>query len=270
MSEANTTEQPAVELPVDFSLLLVLDPPHLDELRCTWPTWRAHRPELMQVPVLIVCDAVTCPHHDHEAWWRQQLGFVVRDNPSVDLIFSDWRPDLPQRERMLTEFIYAPQLIETSYYLKLDTDVVATGPGRWIEPEWFRDDPVFVASPWGYTKPAEHLETLDRWAAEIPDLQNRPAPERRVVGGVAKHARMISWLMFGNTEWTRALAVLFEPDSRMPVPSQDTTVHYIAARHGDHYCTARMNRYGWQHIGRGGERLKQAAAAALVPTGATA
>ncbi len=69
---------------------------------------------------------------------------------------------------MLTGLVFAAQEVETPWYLKIDTDVVATPCRRWLDPRWFEPDAkgrpcAFIASPWSYTKPAEWIDRLEEW-----------------------------------------------------------------------------------------------------------
>ena len=116
---------------------------------------------------------------------------------------------------MLAGFVQVPARdARTPWYLKIDTDVVATGAGEWIRPEWFQPDergetPVFVASPWGYSTPRYVMDLLDDWADGVP-----------------------------------ALAA---PDGRLPCPSQDSYLSYCAARLGCRTLRVRMSNYHWAH-----------------------
>ena len=238
--------RPLDEILGDLTLLLAIDAEHLEELRLVWPTWMQFRPELRDIPVVVCVDDDNSPG---EAELRSVL-----NHDRLNLI--PWTLDgaESQRERMLTAFVHgAAQHVRTRWYLKLDTDVVAVRNGKWVEPDWFAPDetgrePAFVASPWGYTKPADAMERLDRWGATVPALASRPPLNLPydIRQDRLRHPRIISWCFFGNTQWTRSVAA-WSP-GRLPVPSHDTWLFYCAARKGDHFVRARMGRYGWEHI----------------------
>jgi hypothetical protein len=233
---------------IDFTTVVGVDEEHLAELRLTWPTWVRNRPEILDRPLLLICDA------DHSVGqWQDALRFL--GHPQVTVVA--WNQNgVSQREKMLTGLTLGPgRYVTTQWYLKLDTDVVATRPDCWIRPEWFAPDctgrqPVFISSPWGYTKPADAIARLDQWAASVPELAAYPSlnlPARPGARLVA-HRRIISWCFFGDTAWTRQMAAYC--GGRLPVPSQDTYLWYCAARRGDCYRRINMKHSGWLHIQR--------------------
>ena len=105
---------------IDFTTIVGIDRQHLAELRCTWPTWKRHRPEILQQPLLAICDGEVSDEQ-----WNEELTFL--DHPDVRRIL--WiQPGVSQREKMLTGLTVLPgREVLTAWYLKLDTDVVATG-----------------------------------------------------------------------------------------------------------------------------------------------
>jgi hypothetical protein len=248
-----------------LTLVVAIDDKSIVKLRHTWPTWMRHKPELREVPVLLIHDASIDPTKEDCALFREhpRLRFVPWEMPDA----------LDQRERMLTALAKVPALeVTTPWYLKLDVDVVATGPGAWIDPDWFLPDeqgrlPAFISSPWGYTKPADALARLDDWGDANPRLSSWPRldlPFEAAAECVA-HQRIISWCFFGNTAWTREV-VEYAPN-RLPCPSQDTYLFYCAARRGDRIIRTRMSRYGWQHVSASLRRLKRECQLALGQSG---
>jgi len=249
----------------EFTTVVGLDREHIEELRAVWPTWVMFRPEIMRNPLLWVVDAFSgitlqelqaFHHQNARAWWWDWPTHRGMEVPAIT-----------QRERMLTGLVWAADSVETPYYLKIDTDVAAMGPGRWIETHWFEHDPVFVTSPWGYTKPADAIHRLDKWGDSISEMAVFPrlnipfdpsAPRVR-------HRRIISYVFFGRTDWTCAMQKLTHYE-RMPVPSQDTFLWYCAARRGDFFRTVKMKNYGWRHI-NGLKKLQAEAMRALQHTG---
>jgi hypothetical protein len=236
------------EHPIDFTTLVGLDVEHVEELRLTWPTWVRFRPEILQHPMICVCDGALSEDH-----WHTALSFV--DHPDKSIVVW-YQPDVSQRAKMLTALTLAPAAwVSTPWYLKLDTDAVACTSDDWIQDEWFAPNidgqlPAFVTNPWGYTKPADAIVRLDDWADQVPAMKNKPRLNLVPTPGASliSHRRIISWCFFGNTQWTRTVTSYC--DGRLPVPSQDTYLWYCAARRGDFYRTVRMKHVGWQHIGR--------------------
>lgn len=231
----------------DFTVVVALDRGHLEQFYTVWPTWVAYRPEIMQRRLVLIVDLADHERDDALRRWVEGLQFVLQVHPQVEFFEWDWRPDLPQRERMLTGLVRAGDFVQTPYYLKLDVDAIATKPGPWIMPEWFAESPALIASPWSYSRPGSVIETLDRWGDGIPDLCSKPPLGFRPVAGseIVKHPRIISWCCFVNTEFSRWASSL--APERLPVPSQDTYLFYCAARAGKKVVTVKMKSYGWDH-----------------------
>lgn len=236
-----------------FTLCVVLDETHAREMSVVWPTWKAHRPELLQIPMLAIVDRTL-----------SDIDLSLLGHPSLKVVDCRAVNTTDHREFMLSQFVFTtPFEVSTPYFLKLDTDVVAYRHPMWLDQQWFENDPVFVASSWGYTKPADAIQQLDSWGDRIPALFGNRGPLNipyvRGSGRVV-HPRVISWLYFGRTDWHRRLAA--SCGDRLPVPSQDTTCWYAAERRKDFYRRVRFSRYGWRHI-NGIQRLRVAAAQSL-------
>lgn len=269
----------------EFTTVLAVDKQHLQELLIAWPTWKAFRPEIVSSPMVVFCDGL----QQSRGEWERELSPIIGDriglSAATKLVDWNWFPTLPQRERMLTAFAYAADHVRTPWFLKLDTDCIAIGPGAWWRDWWFEDDPAFVASPWGYSKPADVLMRLDGWANEIAGefatkekygvtnlftgtsalgIPFHPAADR------IRHRRIISYVYWGNTAWHREIASLawarFETGirGRLPVPSQDTFHWYVAERTKRHYRREQQKNVGWRHIGGGNlERMRAAVELAM-------
>jgi len=149
----------------------------------------------------------------------------------------------------------AAERVWTDYWLKLDTDIVATGNDDWINPDWFVDDPAIVSAAWSYTKPPDQMVKLDRWAelhrdvlgivAEKPPLNLVPKPgEVRL-----RHKRIISWCAFFQATLTALCAGLAKATcgpGQLPVPSQDGYMFYVAKRLGLPIMRTNMKALGWE------------------------
>ncbi|MCI0364505.1 MAG: hypothetical protein L0219_11510 [Phycisphaerales bacterium] len=234
--------------------MIAVDAEHLVELQLAWPTWQRYRPEIIAHPLLVICDGAI-----ERSQWEQQLRFL--EHPQVQLIL--WHLDLAsQREKMLNGLVFAvAQHVSTPWYLKLDTDAVALRSDDWIDSQWFLPDsqgrlPAFIASPWGYTKPRDAIERLDAWGDGVEGLMDHPRLNLPAVPGnsLVTHPRIISWCFFGRTDSTRQATALC--NGRLPVPSQDTFLWYVAKRRGEFFRRVPMKRYGWEHASSR-KRLKQ-------------
>ena len=233
----------------DFSTVVAVDCRTIDQLKLVWPTWRKFKPEILRHPLVPLIDERVMVENRSLDWL---------DHPDIQPVIWDWdAPGATQRERMLTAFVFAaPIYVDTPYWLKIDTDVVATNHDQWIFPEWFEENPAIIASPWGYTKPAHWLSTLEAWGDTVdqlsiyPKVGLTPDPDKATY----RYQRIASWLSWIRTDWSREVAGY--NGNRLPVPSQDTYHWYVAARRGDKIVRARMKRYGWSCLNSGRNRKK--------------
>jgi len=244
----------------DYTLVVAVDEHHLRQLELVWPTWRRHKPSLLDRPMVVIYD-------------REQLicRFVRDVIRHPDLLVLPWPPDgieyeeveggdrfqSAQRYKMLSAFVHVPpKVVHTPYWLKLDTDAVATGTDDWIDPEWFADEPVIVSHPWGFTRPPDQMLTLDRWVDECdeelavlnsrPPLNLQPEPGRDRLD----HKRIISWCAFFKTDFVSDCSCWAEKTcgvGKMPVRSQDGYLFYCATRLKLLVVRTQMKRRGWQH-----------------------
>lgn len=243
---------------IDFTTVCAVDERYLPLMRLSWQTWRKHRREIFQKPLLVMS---AVPASD--------LDFVRKDHPNTRIVDIPPLASVSMRERVFTAFIQlAPWLVETKWFFKLDVDTVA----RWSDPHvshWCASNlvappmrpedssvpqdnecdpakqPVFVASPWNYTKPADAVVRLDAWADGVPELAKFPAlnlPFDPKSDKVITRGRVASFTYFGRTDWHRWLAGLCRT---LPVPSQDTLTWYVARRTGAFFRQHKMKRHGW-------------------------
>jgi hypothetical protein len=241
----------------DFcSLLVAVDDHYLDKLVTTYPTWIACHPEILNMPHLLVYDSLqvrsTDPRFAQLSEMAERLALSSNRLPPPEWRLVPWvQPEAEsQRERMLTGLIRCCSAVQTPWYLKLDADTFANARTGFYFDRWFRQNPVFIASPWGYTKPADSLDRLDAWASTVPELRDGQAIERQVVlkDGLpwkVNHRRMASWVMFGRTDWTVWASGLCK--GRLPFPSQDTYLSYLAVRTAAPWLTVKFRHFGWEH-----------------------
>jgi hypothetical protein len=239
-----------------FTIVVAIDEEHARQFELSWPTWRAHRPQMANWPLLLLCDGVR-----PAAYWQERLKFA--DHPKRLLVAWN-QPGVSQREKMLTGLtLGALPHITTPWFVKLDTDVIAFPNDAWPRERWLTANergelPAFIASPWGYTKPGAWLARLDDWAQTVPELKRRPPlPVKAAVEAeIVAHPRVISWCFIGNTAWCRRFASYC--GDRLPVPSHDTYLWYCAERQRVFYRKIRMGRHGWKHLSCS-QKLRKAA-----------
>ena len=235
-----------------IEVVTACDKLHYSELCFSIRTHRLFKPDLLKQPWLIFYD-----ESQVHVGWLELLGL-----PKAR--FIPWSVDYEcsQRAKMLSAFVLGvAKHCQQSWYYKLDCDTISTSRAPWFKPEWMEGNPAWCGQKWGYTKPRSMLDELDKWADTVPELRDLPAPAREIRGDVAKHRRLISWAMLGNTEWLRKIVSWM--DGRMPCDSQDTTISYVSSRLGSPVKYVDMKACGLSHVGRGGARLEQAVAEVL-------
>jgi hypothetical protein len=246
----------------NYTIVVGVDREHLEQLRLVYPTWVKHKPELRESRMIVFFDETqVLPENIIEATdFHEELRLVPLPSPSRCLYVS-------QREKMLAGFVHVPALfVETPYWLKLDTDTVATGIPNWISNDWFHNDPpAIVAHRWGYTKPPEQMVELDKWVtdnpcwlSQFPPLNLHPARGSKVLG----HSRIISFCGFFETHFSKQCASCL-PNYSIPVPSQDGFHWYCATRVGRPVIRANMKALGWSHF-RHEDNIKKAVQESLL------
>jgi len=143
---------------------------------------------------------------------------------------------------------------------------------KWIDPEWFTapsyvEEPGYVAPKWHYTKGVDFLGKLDRWGDGTAEMWGKPAP---VLGYDPTHlrvghARMCSWCSYYRTAFTKLVArlcrkrsLLHDGGHKLPVPSQDTTMWYVAERLCLPKRIENMKARGWSNHPRLGDLISTA------------
>jgi hypothetical protein len=236
----------------DFTIAVAVDRKTAEDFRQVWPVWRRLAPWILDRRLVLLIDS--------RAGWRGIDDWLDHPHWSGHLWPFD-AEGASQRERMLSAFVLGvPDLVETPYWLKIDVDALPVRPTgqspSFPDPAWFADSPALISNPWGYTKPGEWVNRLESWAETIPDLARRPPLGLHCPPGVLRfrHRRIISWMCFVRTDWSREVAA-YVPD-RLPVPSQDTFHWYCAARRGDLVRCVNFKNRGWKHAPNDGKRGK--------------
>jgi hypothetical protein len=158
---------------------------------------------------------------------------------------------------MLTALTVMPgKYVKTPWYLKIDTDCIATDNQKWFDESWLEKDYVFITNPWGTTKPANAIQLLDNWAVEkFPGITPLNLPFDPTADKI-HHKRIISWLFLCKTSWSAVVAEYFNHDGIYILPSisdkeykvsQDTILWYLAELQGFKYKVFNFKRKGWDH-----------------------
>ncbi len=279
-----------IDLQKDITLVLGIDAKTIEQLRISWPTWKKHRaaasqPNMWDWPLILffdrdqvnASDAYRLVRMDMD--WQGPTEIVAWPPPTVQNSLYE-----SQRERMLTGHVYIPALLcQTLYHMKLDTDALARPHEKWIEPQWFDKGgpygtwrPAYVAPKWNYTKGAGWLGRLEDWGdgalgAEVPinpplqvnaPLGCRSWPNYSATAKRVGHSRMCSWCSYYSTDFTKTAAMILAKscgEYKLPIPSQDTTMWYIAERCKLHKQIVGMKSRGWSNHPRVDELRRIAA-----------
>lgn len=250
------------------TVVIGLDQQTARQLLVTAPTWRKHKPVLWQWPWLIFFDpdppnGIASADIDRLA--HQELGLSPEQVQIVGWPFHRITYE-SQRERMLTGHVFVPPIfVRTEWFVKIDTDAIAVDDRSWPEPTWF-DTPkgeqpaVVVASGWNYTKAKGGGGDIHQWAETLESFGDRACEgtERlglhgRIDGDKIKMPRFASWICFQRTSWVRQAAQQISMACgpyRLPVPSQDTVLWYLAERSGARYLAAKQKKWGWTNVSR--------------------
>ena len=250
----------------EYTLVVGVDAFHLRQLGLSWPTWKRHKPSLLGKPMVVF--------YDKSSTNNEQVKLVI-DHPNLrtvpwPLCDIEWDREKgkkgekgdkfqdPHRAMMLSGFVYVPAaFVSTPYWLKLDTDVVATDMDDWIDSSWFNGDPAIIAHRWSFTKPADQMLKLDRWVEENPDSMPKEFANKKPLNLVPNlgwdrlsHPRIISWCGLFDTIWTHRMAMTSQLSNgvfQLPVSSQDGFLWFMATRGGRQIIRANMKARGWQH-----------------------
>lgn len=236
-----------------FTVVIAVDNKHLDELQVSLPTWIKFK-GFDKYPFIVIYDV----DQIHPADDR----FEIFKNLNVEYV--GWRSMMDayqtQREKMLTALTVLPgKLVKTPWYLKIDTDCVATDNQKWFDESWLKKDYVFITNKWGSTKPANAIELLDKWAIDkFPGIKPLNIPYNMADGKI-NHKRIISWLFLCRTEWSKKMSeYLYDKENRYyKLPSisdkeykvsQDTILWYLATLHNYKFKLFNFKQKGWNHI----------------------
>jgi hypothetical protein len=152
------------------------------------------------------------------------------------------------RELMLSSFVFgAAAYVETDYWVKIDGDTYFTDDRDVFLDRHFDYD--VAGHKWRYTKPGKWIAELDDWADTndldgddyLPEESRREAINSRRYG----HKRIASWICMHKTDFSIEAASY--AGDRLPVPSHDTFMWYMAERLPDrNWCW-----HNYKHMGAG-------------------
>jgi len=219
----------------NFTLFSIFNEPYAKHVVAKWPTLMKNKAHLAGAPKVVCYDTVSYGKHTRRAIR------IVRghDNTTRFVPFDSFGVEYPSlRERFLTAWVVLPALhCQTQYFLKLDADTAAYDDKPVWQESWFRNHPVFVASPWYRTynkaRTACWTMSLDEWCQKnhLPGVPFDYRTTTTTNGGcVDLWKRCNSWCCYIENDFNRYLYSLVRDTLTLPVPSQDTYLSYMAAR----------------------------------------
>jgi len=220
---ATATARFVASKPVDNDITLVTacDVGYVEYLRTTLPNWFSKK-HLDRHPMIVYVNGFGDPATD------DKLAFL-RGHKNVRIVPWDMPLAESQREKMLSAFVIGTARdVTTPYWVKIDADAFAND-----DRPLFDDDMknyAICGHRWGYTKPSRWISELDAWAASKPEFAGTPPmfDPAQVSGRRYSHRRTASFIQMHNSDFTRVAAAL--AGERLPVPSHDTYIWYVATR----------------------------------------
>ena len=220
------------------------DSKYLPKLRKNSHNWK-QRMNIMSYPLLVFIDNSVSKKQIKEIFPGDNVKIVKWDFP-----ISEGN----QREKMLSGFIYVTaKYVKTPYWIKIDADVELQQryEHRYCPvfyEDWFKYD--LVGHKWGYTKvkgdpgQTKHwLNVLDDWWLEKNPEASPLFPPDLPVGERVGHPRIASFYCMQSTAFTKEVADLC--GDRLPIPSHDTLMWYVAEQTNRPILRTRMRQLGF-------------------------
>jgi len=201
---------------MNFELVTAISKNYLDIAKLTIPTWRI-KPQFRNKKLIIFYAELE----------ENDLKFFKTMWSDIELIKWEMEEYDSTRELMLSAFVYGPaKHVQTDHWVKLDCDSYFTDTEDVFKEEHFDYD--MYGQSWGYSKPRRWLIKMDEWAGEN-GIQGGSLFEGIEPGENGySHKRIISKVCLHKTEFNREV-VKYAP-KRLPIPSHDTFMWYMAER----------------------------------------
>jgi hypothetical protein len=207
----------------EVTIVTACDPKYVEYLRATLPNWIKHK-HVDKFPMIVYVNGFRRVRRNKE------LDFL-RAYPNIRIIAWDMPEAESQRERMLTAFVLgAARDVTTPYWVKIDADAYATNDQPLLIAEMKKY--VICGHKWGYSF-AKHIDPLIKWANAQPAFKDTPVDtfdQSKVDGRRYSHKRVASYVQFHKSEFVRMAATI--AGNRLPIPSHDTYLWYVADRLG--------------------------------------
>ena len=207
----------------EVTIVTACDPKYIEHLKVTLPNWVKHK-HVDKFPMIVYVNGFKRPRRN------SALDFL-RAYPNIKIIGWDMPEAADQRERMLSAFVFGTARdVQTKYWVKMDADAFATDDSPLLVPDMMKN--VIAGHRWGYSF-AKHMGPLIDWANAHPAFKETPTDvfdPTKAEGRKYWHPRVASFVQFHQSEFVRMAAAM--AGARLPVPSHDTYLWYVANRIG--------------------------------------
>ena len=207
----------------DITIVTACDPKYVGHLQLTYPNWVKYK-KINTFPMIVYINGF-------ENGSKNPALDFLRTNLNITFIEWDFPLAQSQRERMLSAFVFGTARdVKTKYWIKIDADAFCTNNNDLLDEEM--KDYELYGHKWGYTKPYSFIEELDKWANKLA-IFNGTKPildPKNISGRKYCHKRIASYVQFHKSEFVRKAAEI--AGERLPVPSHDTYLWYVAERLG--------------------------------------
>jgi len=207
----------------DITIVTACDVKYIKHLQITYPNWVKYK-KIDKFPMIVYINGLK------DGIKNSELNFL-KNHPNIRIIEWDFPLAQSQREKMLSAFIYGvARDVKTKYWIKIDADAFCSTDKDLVEEE-MKDYDIY-GHKWGYTKPYCWIEDLDVWANKLPIFKNTKTifDPKNISGRKYCHRRIASYVQFHKSEFVRKAAEI--AGERLPVPSHDTYLWYVAERLG--------------------------------------
>ena len=238
--------------PALVTLVTACDPKYIEALKYTYPNWKKYK-GIDRYPAIVFING------------------MEPEDPRLDFLRADGVKLIPwsmpnaedHREEMLSAFVLGTaKHVKTPYWLKIDADSYATDDRPLLQ-NWMKDY-AFCGHKWGYSW-AKHVKALDQWAAghnmkklsSAPPMYDQSCASGRRYNHPEK--RTISFVQLQSTAFTKLCSDI-AGGKRLPVPSHDTYLFYMAKQLGEPYRGhnfKRKNGFTQANGRRGGESVRR-------------
>jgi hypothetical protein len=233
----------------EITIVTACDKKYVEQLRETLPNWIKYK-HIDKFEVIVYVNGFRRIRRNKD------LDFL-RVLPKLRIIPWDMPNAENQREKMLSAFVLGPAKdVRTPYWVKMDADSFACNDEPLLTPEM--RDYVLCGHKWGYSW-AKHMEILIPWVNNHPHFQSLPKDtfdQAKVEGRKYYQPRLNSYCQFHNTEFVTMAAGL--AGDRLPIPSHDTYLWYIAERLKLPYLRHNFKRHRGMNNKSGLDRVKTA------------